>query len=210
MAASDAAASGAVTTSESLPSHYTYFGERGCSEHVSLMHKEWSDEGWRVDWVAVLKVGGDYKVTVTYGMPDDEKRSFTTTMWKEQSADWKPAGVSIKPRDENRLIMHWWRRTPSAKVHYNMKHLNIKDLPNDSEGASATGGDVAPRSSTDRRTEMAVDSSPMSVPLQTIAENVPVPSSTTSPSISSSAPSTPKRPRMTMPGQMTDDDADVV
>ena len=109
MAASDAAASGAVhaavhsvtTSGTKLPTFYTYFGERGCSEHVAIMRKAWSDEGWMVQWISMLKTGSDYKVTVTYGMPDDEERSFTETIWKEANEQWKPTwGLDQAARGE--------------------------------------------------------------------------------------------------------------
>ena len=227
MAASDAAmaASGAVhaavhsvtTSGTSLPAFYTYFGERGCSEHVSIMRQAWSDEGWRVHWVSALKAGPDYKVTVTYGMPDDKERSFTETICKEANAEWKPSGVSIQLSEEtNKMVVHWWRRTALSQIKYRAKRLRIdvKDLPNDlSEGASADGGDVAPRSLTDRQAEMAVDSYTscrMSVPFssQTIPEEVPVPSTTSSSSSSAGGdpPSSPTAKRL----RTTDEDSESV
>ena len=80
MAASDAN----KMSSESLPSYYTYSGTYACSEHVTLMRQEWSDEGWFVESVQMLKTSGAYKVTVTYEKPGSDsasKYSFTETLW---------------------------------------------------------------------------------------------------------------------------------
>ena len=90
-----------------------------------------------------------YKVAVTdhADTKEDTKDNFTEVLWRVPSADWKPTGVSIKPREENQLVIHWWRRSDSAWLRESVKRLRLKDLPNDSSGgATAPGGDMAPRS----------------------------------------------------------------
>ena len=116
-----------ATTSD-LPSHE---GTHGCEEHVQLMRH------------------ASYKVAVTdhADTKEDTKDNFTEVLWRVPSADWKPTGVSIKPREENQLVIHWWRRSDSAWLRESVKRLRLKDLPNDSSGgATAPGGDMAPRS----------------------------------------------------------------
>ena len=131
MAASDAMTD-AVTTSESLPSYYTYPDTHGCLEHVSLMRQEWSDEGWFVQSVGVLKVSGDYKVCVTYAQlvsDTNTSNNFTETLWREANYNWKPTGVTITPRDENRLTMWWSRRSDGAQLREGVKRLRLKACP---------------------------------------------------------------------------------
>ena len=168
MAASDAMTD-AVTTSECLPSYYTYPDTHGCLEHVSLMRQEWSDEGWFVQSVGVLKASGAYKVCVTYAQLESDtntSNNFTETLWREANYNWKPTGVTITPRDENRLTMWWSRRSDGAQLREGVKRLRLNGLPIDSSEDSSASGPPLPRSSS-------------------MATEVPVP--TTTPSASSSA-----------------------
>ena len=149
----------ATTTSESLPSHYTYEGTHGCQEHVQLMRQEWSDEGWFVDSILILKTSVSYKVEVTYGKQvEGTKDHFKETLWRAPNLNWKPTGVSTKPREENQLIIHWWRRSDSARIMENLKRMRLKPLPNDAAGAASASG-------TNDRMELAMD--PMDVPVPT-------------------------------------------
>ena len=189
MAASDAMTD-AVTTSECLPSYYTYPETHVCLEHVSLMRQEWSDEGWFVQSVGVLKMSGDYKVCVTYAklVPDtNTSNNFTETLWREANYNWKPTGVTITPREENQLTMWWSRRSDGAQLREGVKRLRLNGLPIDSSEDSSASGPPLPRSST-------------------MATEVPVP--TTTPSASSSAGESESSPILKR-FRMTNDSEDV-